>query len=66
MEKQNNQITFNNINYDIINHIKYKDRFYYLIYDEKKYKIVYEFENEFYQVINNKEYKELFNRIFIF
>lgn len=67
MERENKIIYFNNQPYKIINKIVYNNLNYYLIINDKipfKYKIVYNYLGELYQVINDSNYKEIMDKLF--
>ena len=58
-------IVFNNIEYNIISEIEFNNIFYYLIGDGEKIKIVYRLEDEYYQMINNDNYKEIIDQLYL-
>ena len=65
MERIGSSIEFNGICYKILNKINFKDIDYFLILNEQNnnYKVVYEYKSELFQVINNKDCKEIMAKL---
>lgn len=64
MCKKIKKVVFNGIEYNILNEIIFDNIHYLLVFNEVKYKILYKNDNEYFQLIKNKNYKEIINLLY--
>ena len=68
MKKENKKVEFNGIEYQVLNQTIFDGITYFLIYDNNtdNYKIIYEYNSELFLVLNNKNYKKIFDQLIDF
>ena len=64
MNEKEEQIIFNSISYTILSRTIFDNVNYFLISNDDKFKIVYQIDDEIFQMINNENYKLIVDQLY--
>ncbi len=64
MNEKEEQIIFNGISYTILSRTIFDNVNYFLISNDDKFKIVYQIDDEIFQMINNENYKLIVDQLY--
>ena len=64
MNEKEGQIIFNGISYTVLSKTVFDNINYFLISNDDRFKIVYQIDDEIFQMINNENYKLIANQLY--
>ena len=64
MNEKEGQIIFNGISYTVLSKTVFDNINYFLISNDDKFKIVYQIDDEIFQMINNENYKLIVDQLY--